>query len=180
MKTKRKKKCKEKGCEAVLSEACIRRMIPRCMKCHWAKEKEKKQKQLIRARAKRLRKKDTTTRSKKEADKYFSLFIRKRDRGQCYTCGLKRTHKKMQNGHYEPRQHLGTRYCEINCHCQCYACNVAKKGNYTVYALNLQRDYGVGILEELNKKRNTITKLTKEDYKEIAKTYKEKYEKLIK
>ena len=176
----RQKKCKEKGCNTILSEACIRRMIPRCMSCHWTKEREKKAKQIERAKKTKAKKKDTITAAKREADKWCSLYIRKRDRGVCFTCGVKRTHKKMQNGHYEPRQHLGTRYDEQNCHCQCYTCNIAKKGNYTVYAIKLKQIYGEGILEELHKKRNTITKLTKQDYKNIAEEFKAKYYALVK
>lgn len=55
----------------------------------------------------------------KEADKWFSIFIRKRDNGVCYTCGNKRDWKEQNCGHYVLRQYYDTRWNEQNCHCQC-------------------------------------------------------------
>ena len=119
----------------------------------------------------------TKSRWKKEADYWFSKYIRQRDKGQCYTCKNKNEPKKMQNGHFVPRQYLLTRYDEINNHCQCYACNILYGGQPDTYALNLERDYGKGIIEKLNAKRNEIKKDT--DFQFIANEYKKKYEEMI-
>jgi len=83
---------------------------------------------------------------KKKADKIFSLYIRKRD-GACFTCG---NSENLQCGHYIPRDCLELRYDEKNCHAQCVGCNVFRKGNYTVYAMNLMRKYGDNILYDLD------------------------------
>lgn len=103
---------------------------------------------------------------KKELDAIFSKFIRARDKGQCYTCIRKDDPKKMQNGHFIPRQYLSLRYSEINCHCQCYACNMLYNGQPSAYALHLVLDYGEDIVEILEKKRREITKLTPSWYEE--------------
>lgn len=96
---------------------------------------------------------------KAKLDKLFSEFIRLRDNGKgCYTCGVKRTWKQLQCGHFIPRQYLALRYDEVNCHSQCYACNMLYNGQPSVFALNLIRDYGEGIIAELEKKRQALTK----------------------
>ena len=125
-----------------------------------------------------MAKKDwTRARWKKEADMWFSRFIRQRDGGQCYTCPNRNDPKKMQNGHFVPRQYLSTRYDEVNNHCQCYACNMLYGGQPDTYALNLVRDYGEGIVEKLNSLRSRIERNT--DFEGIANEYKEKYEELL-
>lgn len=63
-----------------------------------------------------------------------------------------------QNGHFVPRQYLATRYDEVNCHAQCYACNMLYNGQPSSYAARLERDYGLGTVEALEKKRTVVTK----------------------
>lgn len=110
---------------------------------------------------------------KKKLDAEFSKFIRYRDGGQCYTCTNKNHPKKMQNGHFVPRQYLAVRYDERNCHCQCYACNMLYGGQPSVYAIRLKRDFGDGIIEELESLRCKTTKLTPMWYEEQIEKYKE-------
>jgi hypothetical protein len=104
-----------------------------------------------------------------KADNVFSKFIRNRDNHTCYTCGKQMKPSESQCGHYESRSHLGTRYSEENCHCQCVGCNVFKKGNYPIYALRLQEEYGKDILEKLHREAMTIKKNT--DYEAIFNKY---------
>lgn len=103
-------------------------------------------------------KKRSVAKLKKELDTLFSRFIRYRDDGQCYTCPKKDDPKKMQNGHFVPRQYLAVRYDEVNNHCQCYACNMLYNGQPSRYAVRLERDYGKGTVEMLEGKRQLITK----------------------
>ena len=54
---------------------------------------------------------------KKELDKWFSLYIRLRDSEngliQCFTCGTVKNYKSgMQNGHFQSRSHLATRFAK--------------------------------------------------------------------
>lgn len=100
----------------------------------------------------------SVARLKKDLDKVFSVFIRQRDKGVCYTCGLKKHWKEMQNGHFVPRQYLSTRYSEINCHCQCYACNMLYNGQPSAYAERLKVDYGVEIIKDLEWQRKQTVK----------------------
>lgn len=106
---------------------------------------------------------------RKRLDAVFSKFIRQRDKGQCYTCPKKAEPKFMQCGHFVPRQYLAVRYDEVNCHCQCYACNMLYNGQPSRFALNLERDYGIGTVERLEAQRQVITKDF--PYKELIERY---------
>ncbi len=115
---------------------------------------------------------------KRNLDAIFSKYIRQRDSGQCYTCPKKDDPKRMQNGHFIPRQYLSVRYDETNCHCQCYACNMLYNGQPSAYALHLIVDYGRDIVEKLESRRKEITKLTPEWYQKQIALYTQKLEEL--
>lgn len=114
------------------------------------------------------------SRWKKELDAIFSLYIRTRDKGQCYTCPRKDEIKKMQNGHFVPRQYLAVRWDEVNNHCQCYACNMLYNGQPGAYAVRLEIDYGPGTVARLEGQRKEIVKLKPEWYAEQIATYRAK------
>lgn len=120
----------------------------------------------------------TLSKYKKELDRLFSLYIRYRDIGQCFTCPKKDNPKKMQNGHFVPRQYLAVRYDERNNNCQCYACNMLYNGQPSAYAINLKKLYGPNIVEELEVKRREITKLTPAWYEEKIAYYKAKLDEM--
>lgn len=112
-------------------------------------------------------KKKTAKRSvsklKKDLDKIFSQFIRQRGASHdgttsCYTCGLKRHWKELQCGHFVPRQYLATRYDEINCQPQCYACNMLYNGQPSAFAIRLKREFGDNIIDRLERDRRSIVK----------------------
>lgn len=114
----------------------------------------------------------TKTQLRKIADKLFSEYIRRRDGGKCYTCQKRDDWKRMQCGHFIPRQYLSVRYDEVNCHCQCYACNMLYNGQPGAYATRLERDYGRGTVEMLEKARQEV--VPNFDYHYIIEVYKEK------
>ncbi len=123
--------------------------------------------------------KKTVSKLKKELDKWFSLYIRLRDADelglvQCFTCNRFKHYKSgMQNGHFQSRSHLATRFCQTNCQPQCVGCNMFKQGEQYKFAINLNAKYGEGTAEELQfKARNTI-KLSRVDYEEKITYYKE-------
>lgn len=122
-----------------------------------------------------LAKKKVVTASslRKKLDKVFSLYIRKRDNYTCFTCGKRLESRFAQCGHFVPRQYLATRYSEINCHCQCYACNVLYGGQPSAYATRLKEKYGGGIVENLESRRQQVIKDF--PYQELI----EKYTKLL-
>jgi len=101
----------------------------------------------------------------------FSKFIRKRDGYICYTCGR----AGNDAGHYVPRgKSIALMFDERNVHCQCNTCNRWKRGNLSVYALNLERDYGMGILQEFERIRQSSEKLRAADLEAMIEYYQTK------
>ena len=117
------------------------------------------------------KKQKTISQLKREADRVFGIWIRKRDNHRCYTCGYQKQPEETQCGHYMSRSHTNTRYNEKNCHCQCVACNIFKYGNMQIYAIRLQNQYGQGILKELFRKAHMIKKADRKFYEGIIKKY---------
>jgi len=116
---------------------------------------------------------------KKELDSIFSLYIRTRDKGQCYTCPRKDEIKKMQNGHFVPRQYLSVRWDEVNNHCQCYACNMLYNGQPGAYAVRLEIDYGPGTVARLEGQRKELVRLKQDFYEAKIAEYTAKYKALL-
>ncbi len=103
---------------------------------------------------------------KKKLDAVFSQYIRRRDKGVCFTCGVKKPWKSQQNGHYISRGVLILRWDERNCNCQCVGCNIFRNGNMAEYAIRLMKKYGPDILTILDKEKWKILKMTRQDYEE--------------
>ena len=128
--------------------------------------------------------KKTISKLKKELDKYFSLYIRLRDANeygmiQCFTCGIVRGYKDgMQNGHFQSRKHLSTRFDEENCQVQCVACNMFRQGEQFKFGINLDSKYGEGRAEELEFLARTTLKISRVEYEEKISYYKSLVEKL--
>ena len=127
----------------------------------------------------------TISKLKKELDKWFSLFIRLRESEeglvQCFTCGKVSHYKSgMQNGHFQSRKHLSTRWSETNCQVQCVGCNMFKAGEQYKFSVALDSKYGEGTAEELELLARTIMKVSRIDYEEKISYYKEAVEKLKK
>lgn len=128
-----------------------------------------------------LRKKRIGTYKHKAWD-MFSKYIRLKEVDQnemvsCYTCGTKKHWKEVHAGHYIAKSlSLALRFDERNVHPQCVACNQWRHGNLAQYALALKREYGEGILEELDRDRRMGEgfKIYESGYREIYEKYKEK------
>ena len=120
-----------------------------------------------------------------KADKYFSLFIRLRDSDEngiatCITCGLRREAKYLDCGHYIKRQHMATRFKEMNCAAQCKGCNRFQQGRDVIFRQKLVDKYGedeVLILESYKRKNRKIGSW---ELGIIAKEYKEKANEIAK
>lgn len=115
----------------------------------------------------------TVSQWKKKVWKAFSLYIKKRDldfRGYftCISCGKLKDESQYQAGHWLHGDNPGTWINEKNVHAQCKGCNLFSNGKRDWYAIALERKYGIGILQELEKAYNsgrqtwTITDLKKE------------------
>jgi len=119
------------------------------------------------------------------ADKYFSLFIRLRDSdengiGTCCTCGAMKPVKEMDCGHFIKRQHMATRFSEINCAVQCKRCNAFEQGRDTDFKRYLLNKYGEKIVNLLEFSRHNGKGPKGFELEIIAKEYKRKAEELAK
>ena len=122
---------------------------------------------LERKKAEKKKKAESVTTLKKKLDAIFSLYIRQKyadDSGnvECYTCGVVKPIKAIQNGHFWSRSHLSVRWDEDNCRCQCSGCNVFKHGNYIVYTTKLLNEIGEEEFDKLWQKKNLLFSPTKE------------------
>tara|TARA_R110000824_G_C14937117_1_gene649360 strand:- start:318 stop:725 length:408 start_codon:yes stop_codon:yes gene_type:complete len=128
----------------------------------------------------------TISKLKKELDKWFSLYIRLRDATdeglvQCFTCGCVKHYKKgMQNGHFQSRRHLATRFDETNCQPQCVGCNMFKAGEQFKFHINLNAKYGEDTSINLQHKAMQSIKITRVEYEDYVLYYKSAVEKLKK
>ena len=127
----------------------------------------------------------TISKLKKELDTIFSLYIRLRESEeglvQCFTCNKVSHYKSgMQNGHFQSRKHLSTRWDLKNCQVQCVGCNMFKAGEQYKFAINLDAKYGEGTAQELQFLSRTIMKVSRIDYEEKISYYKEAVNKLKK
>lgn len=118
----------------------------------------------------------TKTRHKKEAWKFFSQWIKERDKWTCYTCGRHATGSGMHGAHFVTGAACppSLYFDERNVHAGCYNCNVNLSGNWTAYYERMVRDYGEDQVKELmnsrHKKGGEVWE--KSDYEKIEKEYK--------
>jgi hypothetical protein len=78
----------------------------------------------------------------------------------------------MDAGHYVNRSHMSTRYDEKNVNAQCRKCNRFDEGNQIGYTRGLIRKYGNGIINELDVKKHSVSKITKPEYELLTNHYK--------
>ena len=93
---------------------------------------------------------------------------------QCFTCGKMGYWKNLQCAHYISRRYLSLRYNAINCQACCENCNVFLNGNLDKFAEELKLKYGDSILQELEAKKNQITKYSAWVYEILIQEYKSK------
>ncbi len=115
----------------------------------------------------------------KKLDAIFSEYIRLRKANKqgivtCYTCGKKAYWKGqgMQNGHFMSRKSYSTRWEELNCQVQCYACNVMRYGEQYKYGLELQKEYTKDLPEQLLIQSKQIKKFSNIDLEDMINKYK--------
>ncbi len=125
----------------------------------------------------------------KEADKVFSLFIRKRDADKngnidCVCCGkIYNLEDKTENGdtvvqclHFVQRGVYSLRYDPVNCHAGCGWCNKDMNDNPEGTAYHQFRDYLVDCIGEeevaaMEVQKRSINKITHEYIRSIIKKY---------
>jgi hypothetical protein len=118
-------------------------------------------------------------------DAIFSKFIRLRDsdeRGicKCITCGTYYHWTKCDNGHHVKRQHMATRFSEINCNAQCRKCNWLGQGEDVKYRNALINKYGIKIYEQLMIQKTQQVKYTQFEIDVMTDHYMDQVKKLLK
>ena len=112
-------------------------------------------------------------------DKTFSLYIRKRDTNhqgyfRCISCGRILPYEQADCGHYINRQHMATRFSEMNCNAQCRKCNRFMEGNIQGYRKGLIKKYGEDKVELLEAMQNRSVKISDFELEQMNKYYKQK------
>lgn len=115
----------------------------------------------------------------KQADKWFSIYIRLRDSDEngiirCCSCGKPVFWKKSDAGHFVNRKHMSLRYSEINVHAQCRECNRFDEGNLPGYSLFITQKYGDDAIKKLLAAKQLTNKMGKFEFKAVAEFYKSK------
>lgn len=124
---------------------------------------------------------------KVKLDNVFSEYIRLRDTAghskegyfRCISCGQIKPYSQADCGHYIGRQHMATRYNEINCNAQCKSCNRFEEGNKVGYRRGLVQKYGEIKTLMLEAAQKSTVKISDCEYEAMIKHYKEEIKKLI-
>ena len=79
---------------------------------------------------------------KRKLWKVFSLYVKKRDKNICFTCGGYCEGKNAHSGHFIPKSVGGITlyFNENNVHCQCMNCNINLVGNQYIYGEKLGKE----------------------------------------
>lgn len=116
---------------------------------------------------------------KDKLDKVFSEFIRLRDSKRygfehfrCISCGQIKPYSQADCGHYINRQHMSTRFDEMNCNAQCRSCNRFDEGNMSGYRKGLVEKYGEQKVLLLELKKSDIRKYSDFEYVVLINYYK--------
>lgn len=121
----------------------------------------------------------------KRLDEWFSRYIRLRDAGAdgyfvCISCGSLKCYNQMDCGHYINRQHMATRFSEVNCNGQCRSCNRFDEGNIQGYRRGLELKYGKNQVLLLESMKYEIRQYSIFELKALIEHYKKKVQELRK
>jgi|TARA_S200002703_G_scaffold98191_1_gene84885 5-methylcytosine-specific restriction endonuclease McrA len=101
------------------------------------------------------------------------------DNCKCVTCSTVKHWKELQAGHFIPKAQGNSVYFELhNVHPQCYRCNINLGSNGAEYYPYMLRTYGQGMIDRLKEKQQMIVTFREGDFNEIAKHYKEEFERI--
>jgi len=95
--------------------------------------------------------KKTVSALKKLLWKHFSIYIKRRDKNVCCTCGRVFLGGAIGGGHYIAKGASSLEYYfhERNVHAQCTNCNLKLEGNRPAYRAFLLQKYGQETLDDL-------------------------------
>jgi len=124
----------------------------------------------------------TIQKLRKEADKWFSLYIRLRQADKmgwirCYTCRKPIYWTEAECSHFKDRRYLLFRYDEKNAKACCHRCNCVLDGNKVKYEQKLRKEYGDEVVNNLINNQ-AIVKLSIPDYEVMIRGYRMKVKEL--
>ena len=115
-----------------------------CQSCLRKQEREKKLLSLAKKKERKLNSKKYQLSQRKKLMKecwaIMSEFVRRSEKGICYTCGKQQNWKDSHAGH---RHHGKLNFDGRNIHCQCPHCNTYLHGNLGAYERHLIEDIGL-------------------------------------
>ncbi len=163
------KNCKEKfepirfNQKYCLKDECVRAFVAEAKEKQWKKTKTRMKADL-----------ETVQDLVKATQLVFNKYIRQRDKDElCLSC--KQKPKKVNAGHFwNANNHWNVRFDEDNVHVQCERCNSFLSGNLLEYRTNLLTKIGAERFNQLEARARITRKFTKDELKEIIKTYKNK------
>lgn len=131
-----------------------------------------KEKRIVAREKKRL----SISQLTKKLDTVFSLYIRlvnsnKHGQVKCFTCDRIDYYKSIQNGHFQSRRFMSTRFTETNCAPQCYACNVGLSGMQYEFGKRLDLKYGKGMADKMVQLSKEVKKFTTDEMLELIEYY---------
>ena len=128
---------------------------------------------------------NNTSALKAKLDRVFSQYIRLRDMigntktFQCVSCGKIKPISQADCGHYINRQHMATRFSEMNCNAQCRSCNRFDEGNIQGYRRGLVQKYGEQRVLLLEAQKYEMKKYTEFEYEILIKYYRAEIKRLM-
>lgn len=137
-------------------------------------------------RKNKRQKTNSTASLKKKLDTVFSQYIRLRDMIPntrvfcCISCGLIKPINQADCGHYINRQHMSTRFSEINCNAQCHACNRFDEGNIQGYRRGLIKKHGENRILLLESQKYEARQYTAFEYEALIAHYKGEVSRMLK
>lgn len=116
---------------------------------------------------------------KKDLDKVFNAYIRKRDSANgmftCISCGETKPIKQMNAGHYfSAGHHSALRWVEENVNGQCIKCNNFLSGNLLEYYKGMVKKWGHDVVFALDIAKHNKSKMMAFEVKLLIQTYKDK------
>ena len=135
--------------------------------------------------AKREKKRMSISQLTKKLDTVFSLYIRLENANskgmvKCFTCDNEHHYKAIQNGHFQSRRFMSTRFDPFNCAPQCYACNVGMSGMQYEFGKRIDLKYGQGMADLIVQKSKGVYKFDPEEMLEMIEFFAERVDKLKK
>lgn len=121
----------------------------------------------------------------KEADKWFSLYVRLNESNAdgtvaCFICNSTHWYKEVDCAHFIDRDQMSTRYSEVNCHAVCVDCNRFDPDHQDNYWKKLTLKLGLEAGNSLLESKRNLTKFMRHELIEIADKYKHLYQELKK